>query len=376
MTDNRRLKILTVCSATRGVYGAVQSMLTLADAEISAGHTVEFITRKGKPFHEELIGRGYKARNVSIRTKIDPIAIVQMAQIARKRKVDIIHCHLSTASVNGSLAGRLARIPAIATVHGLSGKLSFVGANHIIAVSQMVKNHLVDQGIHESKVSVVYNGIPAPTNLMTQAEAKKALGLSSSTPVIGTVSRVTANKGIEYAILAIAEIAKHYPKLKYLVIGDGDALNATKALVLDCGIANNVVFAGYQSDVYSYLSAMDIMLFPSLQEAMGMALVEAFLADVAVVGTNVGGIPEVVSEGCGITVPPMDAPALTEATLHLLSNPAERNRLTVNAHHKASSVFGVDVMLSRSERIYRGLLGEGPALPLEPEYGFNLEPIA
>jgi hypothetical protein len=50
--------------------------------------------------------------------------------------------------------------------------------------------------------------------------------------------------------------------------------------------------------------------------------------------------------------------------------------MIVNAHHKASSVFGVDVMLSRSERIYRGLLGEGPALPLEPEYGLNLEPIA
>ena len=129
-------------SASNLVYGAVHSMMTLAGAQRDQGDEVQFVTFKGKPFNDELKDLGWKHTPFRVRFKVDPVAVVQMAKFFRREKIDIVHTHLSTSSVNGCLAARLAKIPCVATVHGMSGKLSFVFANHMIGVSHGVRQIL------------------------------------------------------------------------------------------------------------------------------------------------------------------------------------------------------------------------------------------
>jgi glycosyltransferase involved in cell wall biosynthesis len=364
--SSERLSILQVCSASHIIYGAVHSLLTLAAAQRNRGDQVVFLARSGKRFGEELRGLGYTAHEVKIRTKIDLLAIAQMRRIMRRGRFDVVHTHLSTSTVNGTLAARAARIPCVATVHGLSGKLSFVAADHLIAVSEQGKQHLVDQGVHPDKVSVVYNGVHPPRDLPTREEARRSLRLEGASPVLGTVARISHVKGIEYAIEAVGTLCRDFPNMKYVIVGDGDRLEPCRALAKEVGVEEHVVFAGYQKDVSRYLAAMDLMLFPSIREAMGMAIVEAFLAGVPVVGTLVGGIPEVVSSDCGALVPKADAPALAAKAAELLRSPETLRAMSAAAKLRAETLFGVDTMADRTERVYRGLLDKSYPLPLEP----------
>lgn len=366
MTDRAdRLSILQVCSASRIIYGAVHSLLTLAEAQREQGHRVEFLTRVGKRFGDDVRGLGYKAHDVKIRTKIDLIAIAQMRRIIRNGNFDVVHTHLSTSTVNGTLAAKTAGVPSVATVHGLSGKFSFIAANHLIAVSEQAKRHMVKQGLSADKISVVYNGVHAPKDVPGVAEARTILQLEGASPILGTVARISRVKGIEYALEAVCKLIGDFPNLRYIIVGDGDRMESCQALADKLGIANHVVFTGYQRDVSRYLVAMDLMLFPSIQEAMGMAIVEAFLVGVPVIGTEVGGIPEVISPDCGALVPKADAGALAAKTAELLRSPETLRSMGSAARTRARTLFGVDTMAARTEHVYRGLLDHTYRLPLD-----------
>jgi glycosyltransferase involved in cell wall biosynthesis len=358
------LRILQICSASQMVYGAAHGLMTLAKAQRASGKHVEFVTFKGKKFGEQVRRDGFKVHEVRVRAKIDPVAIFQMRRIIKDGGFDLVHTHLSTSSVNGCLAARVAKTPSVATVHGMSGKLSFSAAHHLIGVSEQVKAHLVGQGVPSEKVSVVYNGFePQPET--PKSTARRMLEIPADATVIGTVARVTALKGIDDALKAFAGLLATFPNLVYLVVGDGDALPSCKALAADLGIADKVIFAGYQSDVSLYLSAMDLFLFPSLKEAMGIALVEAMAVGLPTVATNVGGIPEVLSSDCGLMVEPRSPEALASATARMLSETGLAQKIGAAARYRANEVFSPIAMERSTDWVYRDLLGLGLPVPAE-----------
>ncbi len=354
MGEEKKLNIAHVTSATNLVYGAVHSMMTLAQAQQDAGHNVQFVTFKGKPFNDELQNLGWRNTPFRVRFKVDPIAVIQMARFFKREKIDVVHTHLSTSSVNGCLAARLAKIPCVATVHGMSGKLSFVFANHMIGVSQGVRQHLISQGVPETRVTAVYNGVALPIDLLSKSEARAKFGIPNDATVFGTVARLTPMKGIEFSLRAFAEILKSLPNAIYILVGDGESSDQYKHLAKELYIEENVIFLGYQVQVFDPLAAMDIFLFPSLKEAMGISVVEALAVGLPVVSTNVGGLPEVVSASVGSLVPPMDAEAMAhEAIVMANGNLA---KLSLAAKDRARVMFSVQSMLDGTNQVYKQLL--------------------
>ena len=336
------------------IYGAVHSMMTLAEAQRDAGHYDQFDTFKGKPFNHELQEIGWKPASFRVRFKIDPMAIIQMVRHFKREKIDIVHTHLSTSSVNGCIAARLAKIPCVATVHGMSGKLSFIFADHMIGVSEGVRQHLISQGINSERVSTVYNGVEVPTGLYSKQEARTKFGIPESATVFGTVSRLTSMKGIEYSIRAFERIAKSISDAVYVLVGDGDRTEQYKELTKELGLEDKVLFLGYQSKVFEPLTAMDIFLFPSLKEAMGISVVEALAVGLPVVSTNVGGLPEVVSATVGSLVPPQDFEAMAQEAIALAK--LDRQSISNKARDRAQSMFSVSSMLEKTNQVYRQLL--------------------
>ena len=357
METRTSLSILQICSASQAVYGAVQSLMTLARTQREAGHRVEFLTFLGKRFGSQVREDGFTVHEVKVGAKIDPRAILRMRRVIRDGRFDVVHTHLSTSSVNGCLAARLARVPAIATVHGMSGRLSFFAADHLIAVSQEVKRHLVRQGVREEKISVVHNGLPSDFQLADRRTARRDLGFGDADLVVGTVSRVTALKGVEDALQAVAGLRAEFPDLRYLVVGDGDGLETCRSLAATLEIQDRVVFAGYQQDVGAFLPAMDLFLFPTHKEAMGIALVEAMAAGLPCVATDVGGIPEVVTAETGRLVPSKDPAALQRETAALLRDPALRARMSQAALDRCNASFSAAAMERQTDWVYREVLG-------------------
>ena len=336
------------------IYGAVHSMMTLAEAQKDAGHDVQFVTFKGKPFIEDLKQLGWKNTAFRVLFKIDPFATVAMARHFKREKIDIVHTHLSTSSVNGCMAARLAGIPCVATVHGMSGKLSFIFADHMIGVSEGVKQHLISQGIKPERITTIYNGVDVPADLLTKLEARNQFGIPTDAIVFGTVSRLTPMKGIEYSLRAFVEILKAIPTAIYVLVGDGDYSEHYKELTKELKIDDKVKFLGYQSKVFEPLAAMDIFLFPSLKEAMGISVVEALAVGLPVVSTNVGGLPEVVTANVGSLVPPENSASIAQEAIAIANG--NRDRLSCEAKERAKGMFSVNSMLEKTNHVYDQLL--------------------
>jgi glycosyltransferase involved in cell wall biosynthesis len=356
------LRILQVCSASQAVYGAAKSLTTLSKALRQSGHEVSFCTFKGRDLGREVEKMGFRALELRFRTKIDFFAIARLARTIRRERIDLVHTHLSTSSVNGTLAARLAGVPSIATVHGLSGKLSFTFAHHLIAVSGEVRDHMVAQGIPPSKISVVYNGLDfgddAPAR---QDPSVEDLNLRGWFPVLGTTARVTPLKGINYALEAVALLKRDYPRIKYVVLGSGDALEPCREQAKALGLGENVAFCGYVQNVRPYLEAMDVFVFPSLKEAMGIALVEAMAAGLPVVATNVGGIPEVVTPTTGLLVPPERPVRIAEEVAKLAGDESLRAAMGRAGAERVRKYFTAQAMAANTEKVYQALLQESLA---------------
>lgn len=351
------LRVLQVCSARVATYGAVSSMMSLSLALREAGHSVEFATFRGKALGTYVGEQGYRYHEFAVRTKIDPIAITRLARTMRRNRYEIVHTHLSTSSVNGCLAARLARIPCVATVHGLSGKLSFVAADHLIAVSADVRRHLTAQGLHESKISIVHNGVTAiPPAPGSRERARAELGLDPDARVVGSTARLTPLKGVDTAIQAISRLAQDWPDIRYVVFGDGEQEQELRSLAASLQIARSVVFAGYRNDLTELLPALDVFLFPTLREAMGIAVIEAMVARVPVVATRVGGIPEVVKPGTGILVEPSDPVALSEAAARILRDPEVKESLVASASSHVREHYSSHRMAQRTLAVYEAIL--------------------
>jgi glycosyltransferase involved in cell wall biosynthesis len=351
MTD-RSLRIVHVTSAGSYTYGAVMSMMTLAKAQIAAGDDVQFETWKGRNFGAELRGLGFRAHEVKVRTKIDLLAILQMRRWFREQKFDIVHTHLSTSSINGCLAAKFAGIPSVATVHGMSSKWSFIFADHMIGVSQGVCDHLVAQGVPSAKTTAVYNGVDVPPGVMSKQEAREAFNLPTDATVFGTVARLTPMKGIDTGLEAFKILSGKVPNSHYVLVGSGDGEPTYRQWVADSNLQDRVHFLGYQSNVFNPLAAMDIFLFPSLKEAMGISVVEALAMGLPVVSTNVGGLPEVITQEVGSLVKPNDSRAMAEQALNALTQPS----LGPAAKLRAETQFSVEAMRLGTSEVYRALI--------------------
>jgi len=350
----RPLRILQFCSARNGTYGAVASMLTLAEQLRSMGQTVDFTAFRGRGLAGLVRGRGFTSHEVAVRFKLDVLAAVSLARILRAGQYDVVHSHLSTSCLIGGWAGKFARVPSLASVHGLSGKLSFATSDHLLAVSEEVRRHLIAQGVRDEKVTVIHNGVPV-SPLPTQADrdkARRVLGLPPDVRIVGTTARLTAAKGVHHALAAFAHVHDNLRKAQFVVFGDGPERAKLVALASHLGIEKNVKFPGYRADVRDLLPALDVFVFPSLKEAMGIAIVEAMLAGLPVVAHSIGGVPEVVKEGTGYLVPAGDERRMAEHLSDLLFEDDLRIPMGQRARDWAADEFNAEKMAARTVDAY------------------------
>ena len=334
------------------------SLATLVDALRESGQTVEFVTWRGSEFGEAVRQRGFPIHPVRVRTKIDPVAIARIARTLRLTRADLVHTHLSTSSVNGTLAGRLARVPSVATVHGMSGKLSFLAADRLIAVSNGVRDHLVAQGLDGRRIDVVYNGVPIPLSGLSREPARAAFGFAPEEEIVGTVARLVSIKGFDDLLPAFARVAAERPRVRFVVVGDGDEAPRYRRMAGELGLDRKLVWAGYREDVATPLAAMDAFAFASHKEAMGVAVVEAMLMGLPVASTNVGGLSEVVGD-TGLLVPPHAPEALAGAIIEALASPSRG----IEGQERAARLFSVAAMRDATMEVYRSLISAKPRKP-------------
>jgi glycosyltransferase involved in cell wall biosynthesis len=356
---DRKLKVLQFVDGG-AVYGGAVSVINTCEQMRTAGHAIEVLILTGRPLGPVLRERGFLVHEIDLRHKFDLPRIGALAQIFRQGNYDLVHTHLSLASLMGGLAGRRARVPVASHVHGMNLKYTYMFARHLIAVSMAGKANLVRQGVPPERVSVVYNGIdfPDPATLPRRDQVLASLGLPADALVLGTIARVHWAKGFRTVLAALPGLLGRYPRLHYVVAGKGKHYDEIRAAASALGFGERIVFLGIRHDVPALLRAFDGFVLPTLKEAMGISFVEAMAAGVPCVGTRVGGVPEVITPETGILVPPEDAAALAQACDTLLADPALRQSLGQAGVSRAKSIFSREASAQALERAYARTLAE------------------
>jgi glycosyltransferase involved in cell wall biosynthesis len=154
----------------------------------------------------------------------------------------------------------------------------------------------------------------------------------------------------------VAEARARGAQIRLAVVGDGELRPGLEALATDLGIGDSVRFFGYRPDIPEIATATDVALLPSDREGLGAWLVEAAAAGRPAVASDVGGIPEVVAEGCGITAPAGDVGAFADALERLATDTSLRRVMGERARAHVALRFSADRMLRDVDLLYRELL--------------------
>lgn len=342
-------------------YGAAVSIMNIAEGMLQSDVDVEFGVFAGKPLGQVLRDRGFVVHEIPAEHRFDFRGVRALIKLFREQRYDVVHTHLSRATVNGTIAARLTRTPIVATVHGMNRKYTYMLADHIMTVSEAAKQHLVKQGIRASRITPVYNCIRLEPFLSAKdaATAKAGFGWSPDAVVIGTVARAHQQKGIDVAIDAVAELRRRGFDAKYLFVGDGPHLDDFRTQATALGLQSHVAFPGFAENIVDALSAMDVFMFPTHREAFGISLLEAMAAGVPIVASAVDGVPEVLDQGSGILLENRTALTFADAAQRIVEEPGLRDRIACSARARVATVFSVERTAQAVEQVYRLAIRQG-----------------
>ncbi len=323
----------------------------------------------------------------------------------------ILHAHNMAAWQYAVLASIGAGVKVVYTQHGANihnrgfkNRLRSIilswFTDRIVAVSENTAEEMVkNQGIPCRRIKVVRNGIditglqprtcPAVVSERGRSDAdenglKEEIGISLSSFVIGSVGRLDYVKGYDVLISAFATLVKKQvtgdesalshssvsPMPRFsgspscvsqspcppvlLLVGDGPERENLENQAKTLGIAEQVIFAGYQGDVVKYMKAMDVFVLPSRSEGLSISLLEACANGLPVVATNAGGNTEVIKDGMtGMVVPSGDERALGEGIGKMLSDAGLRQRTGEAAQKLVCEHFSIEKAVEEYEKLYR-----------------------
>ena len=320
----------------------------------------------GRKFKKEFEKLGVKIRFLE-RGKFNPFTLLDLVNIVREERIDVMHLQAYGASTFGRIAGLLTGVPVIVHAHdndtnypwyqNIADMVLGRFTDRAIAVSESVRASCIKKRrIPKDRVIVMHNGISfeqfrMPSNREIEEE-KKRLGIEPEFKVVGTLSKLRKEKGVEYLIKSIPAVLEAFPRVVFLIVGDGPLRGELEALTRALGVEKNVIFAGYREDVPRVLSVFDIKVLPSVTEGFGIAILEAMAMGKPVIATGVGGVKEILKDGeTGFLVPPQDPEALSERIIYLLRNEDEARQLGIRAREE-SKKYDIDLCVRRLEELY------------------------
>jgi len=294
----------------------------------------------------------------------------------RRERVTILHTHDFYTNVFGMAAGSFARVPVrIASMRETSGmrsgaqkgaqQVGYGLAHQVIANSEAVRSELVDQGIKDTKIAVVYNGLDINRLVSNtpRAEALSLLGLPAETNgVRKSFITIVANmrhdvKDYPMFLRAARRVKIDVPNAEFLLAGEGELTESIRALAKDLELDSCTFFLGRCEKIADLLSISDVCVLSSKAEGFSNSILEYMAAARPVVATDVGGAGEAIVEGVtGHLVQSGDDKTMAERIISLLSEPEKARAMGSQGRQVVEERFSCAAQLKRTEQLYDRLL--------------------
>ncbi len=291
-------------------------------------------------------------------------------RLIRRHGIQVIHAFDVPTDIFAAPLAWLLRVPAVITCQ-LSYRFFYSPVerrmlritdriSHCIVVnSEAVKRDLQEtEGIDASHITVSYNGVdPAIFNALPSNERQRKPCVADATLVVGTVCVVRKEKRLDLLLRAFARIRPSLPGMKLLIVGSGPLEREIQDLRDELGLGGDCVMVPAQDEVASWMRSMDVFVLSSDSESFPNALLESMACGCCAIGSNVGGVPELIEDGLsGLLFEHENCAALEQVMLRTVVDTTFRERLAEAGRVRAVTRFSMDAAARRTEALYDRLL--------------------
>ncbi len=292
----------------------------------------------------------------------------QLRRLVAEHQIDIIHAQHRTAGYFAELLQRQHGVPNAVTVHDPWHSTPFKRWHgglfrRVIAVSEFIRQELILKfHFPPERVRTIHNGVdPARFAGITSEQREQfrsQYGIAADEVVLTQIGRISRAKGQSQLIQALGLLPKEI-KYRCLIVGEGRERPQLERETNRLGLHDKVTFCGFRDDIPVVLAGSDVMVLPSRHEPFGLAVVEAMLSNVAVIATNAGGVPEIITHGKdGLLFQPGDVGTFARHLDELVRDPELRCRLAEAGHKTAQARFLLSRMVDETEAYYREIIAQ------------------
>lgn len=352
-----------------GWGGQEQRIILESRKMIALGHQVKIACQPGSGILKKAVENGIPVEEVVIRGQFDLRAIRDLYRLIRKHGITVVNTHSGKDTWVGSLAAKLAGVPLLIRTRHLSlpistSPLNFVHhlADGIITTGVSIRDEMVRvNGVSPDRIISIATGVTLDRfDPLTAdgAKARRELGIADDCQVITMVAVMRGMKRHDLLVQAAAYLKMDFPKVKYLLVGEGPGYENIKNMIAAAGLQDDFILTGYRGDIPDILSASDVVVLTSdRNEGVPQSLSQAMAMERAVIAAPVGSIPELIHDGeTGLLAQTGNALSFANAIGRLLKDEDLRSRLGKSARKHVLAEYTDDIMAERTIAFYRNLI--------------------
>ncbi|HMP06045.1 MAG TPA: glycosyltransferase [Lacipirellulaceae bacterium] len=357
------------------VGGPEKQVLGLAAHLLPAGCRTIFLSfsesGRARPFLDEASQQGWDAVELVENWPHWRRAAREIADHLKSHRIEVLCTNGYKPDLIGYAAARRAGVPVVAIAHGWTGATRKVRLNEmvdrwilrrfdcVVSVSEAQAAKVARAGVSRTRMMTILNAVPPASCGRSPARRAELESLFPQSPrlIVAAAGRLSPEKGFDVFVDMAGRIAGDMTDVGFAIFGEGPLRDQLAADIRTRGLQDRVVLAGFRSDLCELLPQLDVLVLSSRTEGLPVVLLEAMAADVPVVATSVGGVPEVIEDGrCGLLVPPDDPNALTHAVGQLAADAAMRQQLGRAGAQRVAERFSQAEQAQRYYEVFARLL--------------------
>ena len=358
------MKILHV-EGGRNFYGGAHQILLLMEGLKARGIQNQLACRPGSELAE--LAQPYaEVFPIRMEGDLDVGLIQRIFALIRTAGPDLVHLHSRIgADVMGGIACRLAGVPVVHSRRQdnpetrLAVALKYRLHDRVIAISDAIGQILLEEGLSPLKLRCVRDAIEIPPRVEVPERAwfNETFKVPEHGTVLGVVAQLIQRKGHHVLLEAMPALIARWPDTRLFFFGKGPKEESLRKEIDRLGLGEQVILAGFREDLGRILPCLDLVIHPALREGMGVSLLQASAAEVPIVASAVGGIPEAVCDGkTGLLVAPNQPQELRQAIESLLEDPERRRAMGREGRAWVEHAFCADLMVEGNLKVYQELL--------------------
>lgn len=353
-SGRHNLRIIEIITSHGAICGEEKNFVTSIRKLRELGDEITVVYPQDSPNADYFKSEKIQSAEWKCLGKADLISVYKLVKLIKEKRVDIVHAHSETSAIIAGMATTICKIPLVTTVSDFSSPGSYSKSNTIICASQTIRRYLLDYGLNNNKLTVIFNGVEIKRYpIISAVDARAVLKMDSNVKIVGLfASQINDESGINTTLYAWPDINGIFLGAKLIIVGYDSNLKLHIDEIERLGVQSSVEFKGKVNDFRTLMGACDIIIIPSRNDAMSIIAIEAMALGKVIVASNTGGLKEIIEdEQSGILVDQNDLDGFAQTIATLLAESARSVKMGNAGRLRVETLFNADIQIKKVRNV-------------------------